>query len=346
MSNNQIFNLGKVKELTNPIEELQVELNQLNDNSLKITQKIQNIEKNFPDEKFISQIASIGELLEIVNNKLNEITKTNLNKFLAFQDQLIKKYKEIFKDNLKKLYIQKGITKKIGLFLIEERKISKIIESVSFLPSIEIPQWFALLDSLKHNTLFLKSMQRVKIFYQNLLQEKLKKELSRVPEDIDPNLINGYKIFFQENPSLTFKDFLKTSENQLSQQELTAKREIIRKTRAKEELKKLKKKQEEQKKTYEEYLKLSDSEFKRLRRKKSREKLTDISEKSPEKDSIEISDEASEKIEKFKSQFEKRFNEEYMIQKDEDKDPLDLIRERKKKKDKEYKKYKDHFENT
>jgi hypothetical protein len=61
MSNNQIFNLGTVKELTNPIEELQVELNQLNDNSLKITQKIQNIEKNFPDEKFISQIASIGD---------------------------------------------------------------------------------------------------------------------------------------------------------------------------------------------------------------------------------------------------------------------------------------------
>ena len=111
-------------------------------------------------------------------------------------------------------------------------------------------------------------------------------------------------------------------------------------------MKKLKKNQEEQKKTYEEYLKLSDSEFKRLRRKKSREKLTDISEKSTEKDSIEISDEVSEKIEKFKSQLEKRFNEEFMIQKDEEKDPLDLIRERKKKKEKEYKKYKDHFENT
>ena len=346
MSNNQIFNLEKVKELTNPIEDLQAELNQLNENSLKITQKIQNIEENFPDEKFISQIASIRGLLKNVNNKLNKITKTNLTKFLAFQDQLIKKYKEIFKDNLKRLYIQKEITKKIGLFLIEERKISKIIESVSFLPSIEIPQWLALLDSLKHNTLFLKSINRINIFYQNLLQEKLKKELSKVPEDIDPNLINEFKIFFQDNPSLTFKDFLKANENQLSQQELTAKREIMRKAREKEELKKLKKKQEEQKKTYEEYLKLSDSEFKRLRRKKSREKLTDISEKSTEKDSIEISNEVSEKIEKYKSQFEKRFNEEYMIQKDEDKDPLDLIRERKKKKDKEYKKYKDHFENT
>ncbi|KKL55087.1 hypothetical protein LCGC14_2258910, partial [marine sediment metagenome] len=58
---------------------------------------------------------------------------------------------------------------------------------------------------------------------------------------------------------------------------------------------------------------------------------------------IEISEEISEKIEKFKSKFNKSFEEKYLIKKDEEKDPIDLIRERKSNKDKEYKHFKDHF---
>lgn len=346
MSNIQIFNLEKVKELTNPIEDLQVELYQLNDTAQKVTKKFQKIEKELFDENFLSQLEIIKDLLKNLNDKLNKISSTNLNKFLAFQDNLIQKYKEIFKNNLKIIKIDEDLTKQIGLFLIEEKKTSKIIDFVSFFPSIEIPQWLELLDSLKYNSLFLKSINRVKIYYQNLLEIKLKNELGRIPQDIDPNLINEYKKFFKENPTIGFNAYFQTIENQLTKKELNAKKEVIRKVKEKEELEKLKQKQEEQNKTYEEYLKLSDREFKRLRRKKSREKLTDISKKSSEKNSIEISDEVSEKIKKFKSQFEKSFNEKYMIQKDEDQDPLDLVRERKKRKEKEYKQYKDHFENS
>ena len=346
MSNNQIFNLEKIKELTSPIEDLQVELNQLNDTSLKITENMQFIEHEFNDKNFLSQIATLKELLQNVNNRLNKISKINLNRFLDFQDQLIKKYKEDFKNNLKKLNINKEITKKIGLNLIERKKISKIIDFMSFVPSIEIARWLELLDSLKHNTIFLKTIKKTKRYYQNLIQVKLKKELSRIPEDIDPNLIKDYEKFFKEDPTLTFNEFFQTIENQLTQQELSAKRAVTKKVKEKEELEKLKKKQEEQKKAYVNYLKLSDREFKRLRRKKSREKLTDISKEPTENNSIEICDEVSEKIKKFKSQFEKSFNEKYMIQKDEDKNPIDLIRERKKKKDKEYKEFEDHFENN
>ncbi len=345
MSNNQIFNLEKIKELTNPIEDLQVELNQINDNSSKITKNMQFFEQEFADHKILSQITNITEILQIVQNKLNKISKINLNRFLDFENQSIAKYKEIFKYNLKKLNVNKDITKKIGLTLVEDKKISKIIDFVSIVPSIEIGKWLELLDSLKHNTTFLKSIKKTKFYYQKLIQIKLQKELSRIPEDIDPNLLKDYKEYFKENPTLTFNEFFQTIENQLTQKELSAKRAITEKVKEKEELEKLKKKQEEQKEGYENYLKLSDREFKRLRRKKSREKLTSISKKSTEDNSIEISEEISEKIKKFKSQFEKSFNEEYMIQIDEDKDPIDLIRERKKKKDKEYKQFEDHFEN-
>ncbi|MFX0004002.1 MAG: hypothetical protein ACFFAA_06425 [Promethearchaeota archaeon] len=346
MNNTQVFNLEKIKKLTDPIEDLQTELNQLNVNSLKISENIQNIEHEFNDRNILSQITRLKELLQDVDKKLNNLSNTNLNKFLDFQNQLIKKYKDDFKENVKKLNINKDITKKIGLDLIENKKISKIIDSVSFIPSIEIKHWIELLDSLKYNTIFLKSIKRIQKYYQNLIQIKLESELSKIPEDIDSDLIRDYKNFFKENPTFTFNEFYQTIENQLTQKELIAKRASIERAKKKEELEKLKKKQEEQKTSYENYLKLSDREFERLRRKKTREKLTVISKKSSSNNSIKISDEVSEKIKKFKSQFDKSFKDKYMIQKDEDKDPIDLIRERKKKKEKEYKHYEDHFKNN
>ncbi|MFX0021359.1 MAG: hypothetical protein ACFE9S_03475 [Candidatus Hermodarchaeota archaeon] len=345
MSDNQIFNLEKIKELTNPIGDLQIELNQINDKSFKIAKNMERIEQEFVDTSFLSQISNLKELLTNVKIKLDKISKINLNRFLDFQNQLITKYKDHFKERVKNLNLNRATAKKIGLNLVEEKKISKIIEFVSYVPSIEITDWLKLLDSLKHNTIFLKSIKKTHKFYENLIQIKLKEELSRIPGEVNPNLIKEYENFFIQNPTLSFDEYLKIIETKLTQYELSEKRAIIEKVKEKQELEKLKKKQEEQKTTYENYLKLSDSEFKRLRRKKSREKLTDISKKSTEKKSIEISDEVSEKIKKFKSQFEKSFNEKYMIQKDEDKDPIDLIRERKKRKDKEYKQFEDHFEN-
>ncbi|NVM34686.1 MAG: hypothetical protein HWN81_03760 [Candidatus Lokiarchaeota archaeon] len=345
MNNNQIFDLDKIKELTIPIEELQIKINQLNESSKKITKNIHVIEKEFKDEKFLSQIEIIQELLKNINDKLNLVSKTNLNKFLDFQDRLIKKYKENFKENLKKITLNEEFTKIIGLFFIEEKMISKIIDNVSFIPSIEISKWLELLDSLNHNTLFLKSVEKIGIYFQELLQLRLEKELKKIPNDTDPVIVRDYEEFFKKNPTLAFNDFLHIIESQFTQKELDSKKEIRKRIKEKEEFEKLKKKQVEQKKTYDDYLKLSESEFKRLRRKKSREKLTDVSTDTNMEKEIGISEEVFEKIKKFKSQFEKSFDEKYMIQKDDDTDPIDIIRERKKKKEKEYKEYKDHFDN-
>ena len=90
-------------------------------------------------------------------------------------------------------------------------------------------------------------------------------------------------------------------------------------------------------------MKFSHKEFERRLRKQKREKLTDVIVDGNQK-KLELSDEVSEKIQKFKLQFDKNFKENYLNQKDDDKDPIELIRERKKKKEKEYKKFKNHFE--
>jgi hypothetical protein len=344
MSTNQIFDLEKIKEITVPIEELQLQLGQLTTISQKAAENIKLFESEFEDKKFQLQLENIEELLEHITSKLSEISKLNLKKFIELQALLTKKYKESYKTKLKNLNLNQEFTKSIGLFLIQDKKISKVIDNVSYIPSIEISEWISLLDSLKFNTLFLKSVKNLKSYYLELLQLRLKEEISRIPKGTDPKLIKEYENSFDKNPTLTFNDFLKKIESKLTQRELLEKKSLIKRAKEREELEKLKKKQEEQKETYENYLKLSDSEFKRMRRKKRREKLSEISSESRIKKDLELSDEVSEKIEKFKSQLEKTFNEKYMIQKDEDKDPLDLIRERKKKKDKEYKEYKDHFE--
>ena len=343
MEDKQLFDLKKIKELTSPIEELQLILDQLIENSQNFTKDLPIIEKEIENDKFTSQIKKIKGLVENVNRNLIGISKKNLNKFLEFQDLLIRKYKENYKNALKKLKINKDIAKEIGFILINEKNVCKIIDSVSYIPSIDIPNWIVLLDSQKYNTLFLNSIKRLIRYYRDLLQVRLNKQLSLIPEGTDPNLIKNYIKSFEEKPNLTFDGFLKAHESKLSEQELEAKKEIIKKVKEKEELEKLKQKQEEQKEAYENYLKLSDKEFERLRRKKSREKLKDISTETKKKKEIEISDEISKKIKKFKSQFEKSFEETYMIQENEEKDPIDLIRERNKKKEKEYRQYKDHF---
>ncbi|MFX1364675.1 MAG: hypothetical protein ACFFCE_12875 [Promethearchaeota archaeon] len=346
MTNKQIFDLDKIKELTFPIEELQIKVNQLNESSRNSIKNIHNIEDELRDEKLISQIEIVQELLDNINGKLNLVSKSNLNKFLDLQDHLIKKYKEIFKKNLKKVTLNENNIKSIGLSFIEDKSICKIIDDVSFIPSIEIPKWLQLLDSLKYNNLFLKSVEQMKCYFQELLQERLDIEVSRIPDHTDPVLINEYKKYFMKNSNSTFEDYIQIIKNELTQKEIESKSEIRKKIKEKEELEKLKKKQEEQNKTYQDYLHLSESEFERIRRKKSREKLTEVSKGTNQEKEIELSDEISEKIKKFKSQFEKNFDEKYMIQKDDETDPIDIIRERKKKKEKEYKEFKNHFENN
>ena len=59
---------------------------------------------------------------------------------------------------------------------------------------------------------------------------------------------------------------------------------------------------------------------------------------------LELSDEVTEKIEKFKMNLDKKSDENYLLKEDIHEDPIKIIRDRKKKKEKEYKKFKDHFE--
>ncbi len=86
---------------------------------------------------------------------------------------------------------------------------------------------------------------------------------------------------------------------------------------------------------YEEYLKYTNKEFQKRRRREKRTNLVKLQEKPAIQ--IEVTKEVTEKIEEYKSKMKTDFNRKYFIQKDEEKDPVSLIKDLKKKKKEEYK---------
>ncbi|MHA1436598.1 MAG: hypothetical protein ACTSPD_03400 [Promethearchaeota archaeon] len=339
MIGHQLFNLEKIKEISSPINKLQGKIYTLEDLYEKVIEyKDFKKKKIFDDEAFLNKLHKIFNYLGELVNDIIKISKANVDKFFTFQDHLIEKYKENFRKELLELNLNKDYSKKIGLFLIENKKISKIVKRTSFIFSIPIEEYIAIFDSLNENSLFLATLKKVHNFYQNLIKKKLDFELKKIPLDTDPILIKDFKTIFLKNP-LTFEEFLFDFEKTLSKEDLKIKRKIIEKFKEKKNIEKLKNQQEKQLKIhgvqFEDYIKLTDEEFRRKRRKEKREKLSDLIKKPNVRP--EISEKISEKIEKFKSKVS--FEKKYLISKDNEKDPLDLIREIKKKREEEYKKF-------
>ncbi|TFG27171.1 MAG: hypothetical protein EU532_08075 [Promethearchaeota archaeon] len=336
MSKQEIFDLEKIKEIINPIEEIQGNLFEFEDNFNNFIKYKEEKFKKVENQVLIEQIPPITQILEEINENLTKISNENINKFLIFQDNLMKKYKDSFKNSLMKLKLSQDKTKKIGIFLIENKKICKVIGKSSIMSAIEVNQWLDILEALKMNSLFQLTIKKCENFYRLLIEKRLKNELDKIPGDTDQILINDFKNNYLKNPNITFKEFLQNIEKKLSEKELEARKIIIDQTKERQKIEELKKKQEVQRQAYEDYLRLSDKEFEKMSRKRRREKLSEIETNQTKTDKVQISEEVSEKIEKFKSKFENSFEEKYLVREDNEKDPLDLIRKRKEEKEKEY----------
>jgi len=340
---NQLFNLKKIRELTSPVENLQGKVNKIA-NLVNLFESEKLIVSQYSNnESFLSQITDLTIILESINKNLKNIFNHNINEFLNLKHELTTKYKNDLKNNLKFIDLNKNYTIIIGHSLIEKRSISKIITQISYTPSISITQWLELIDALNQNTLFLSSAEKVQKSFLKIIKKRLDYELKKIPNDTPSSIIEEFKQQFNINNEITYEKFLKTIESKLTEEELRVRKEILSKSKQKHEIEELKKKQEGQMETYESYLKFSKKEFERRLRKKKREKLTSVSISGNQK-KLELSDEVIEKIEKFKVKFDKRSEKNYLPKENIDEDPLKIIRERKKKKEKEYQKFKDHFE--
>ena len=344
MTEYQNFNLEEIKELISSFNDLQSGLNLLkslsddfNTNEIKINDMNVSIENlgRFPEILY-----SIQSLVD----DLLPITKHNINVFNEFQNALLSKFKRNYKEKLKKLKINNATLQKFGNSLIKNKNISKIVSNVSYVHSIKFAQWVELIDSLKQNSTFKTTIRMLNDFYQGLIEVKLNEQLSKIQDNLDESVLNNYKKAFYEQPNLTFSEYQHLNDTNLSRQELEEKESLFEKERKKLDLEKLKEDQEKQDELYQDYLRLSSKEFERKRRKERRGKLSKIDLKSKDQKKIEISEETSEKIEKFKSNLDHSLKNSYLVNDDENKSPIELIRERKKKKSEEFKRYKKHFE--
>lgn len=131
---------------------------------------------------------------------------------------------------------------------------------------------------------------------------------------------------------------IKNVEKFLEIEEFRINKKKIKEQQDAEVLKGLEEKQSDVKlNKYQEYLKYPKAIFDIRRRREKRKKLVDLQAK-PETQ-IEITEDISEKIENYKSKLNSEFKEKYFIQKDEDQDPITLIRDLKKEKEEKYKEY-------
>ena len=344
MSKDYVLDLNRIKNITQPLISLQNGLGSLSSLVEQIEQSRKGIHEINSLDLDKQQINQLLTLLQEFHNEITKITNKNINNFLTFQGNLLKKYREQYKDHLIRLKIDQEKSRNLGLYLIAQKKISKVDHQISYVNSIILDDWFNLLDSLNQNSLFLSLIHKIRDYYREITQNRLKMELEKIPEEFDIVIKNEFKNAFNKDPDLSFEQFFNEYETLLTAADLSTRRELLQRVKEKEELEKLKLKQAEQKQGYKDYLKLSAREFERQRRKKSREKLSEIDISSNTKEELEISEEVSEKIELFKSQFEKKFQDDYLIGVDQEQDPLDLIRERKKMKAEEFKKFKKHFD--
>ena len=344
MTEYEILNLDKIRDNLSSFNDLQSVLNILHTISDEFNNNSSKLDENKFSNEFSVEFKEIKKSIYSLINSILPVTEKNILLFNEFQNDLLAKFKKSFNGKLKRLELTQGDLQRYGNNLIADKKVSKIISDISFIHSLRLSQWLELIDSLKQNSIFNKIIQKVDVFYQDLIEKKLNKQLSMIKEDVDESDINEYIKAFYEQPNISFSEYQHLYKPSLNKEELEREKNKIEKEREKVDLERLKQNQEKQDQLYQDYLRLPSKEFERKRRKERRGKLSKIDLKNNEIKKIEISKEVEEKIEKFKNSFDKSLRDKYLIEEKEDKTPIELIRERKKKKSEEFKEYKKHFE--
>ena len=344
MQNIHEFNLDKIKTFFASTDDLQGKIRKIKSKKEKIDDQRSAIKERIEDKTLESQLSEVSQKAEKINEILLNITQKNLENILSSKEILTKNYKKIYLDQLDQERINQNKLKQIGLSLIEKKETVRVLKTPSFIKSIPVGQWTDILDYLNTNSLFNSIVKDAKVFYKELLDNRLKEEVSKIPDDVDQGLIEDFKEAFSENPRLTFDRFMREVKTKLTEKELEKRKKLIEKTKEKEKLEELKKKQEDQREAYEEYLKYSEKEFERRRRKRQRKSLSEIAEEPKEESSID--EEKKRKIEKFKSKFNDSFEKKYLKSRDDERDPIDLVRKRRRRKKEEYKEFKEKIKNS
>ena len=340
-SENIIFSAERIKGLTNPIDKIRGKLNLINKLYLNYKETLKNLLKkpNLIENDRIKFFNDLDNTLEEIYSKLSKNSELNLENWLSFKDLLLSEYILSIKNILTEKKISQDSLKKVGISLIKNKKVSSFLEKTSFIFSLDVDFWESIVNSLKNNPDFLKTLNKIKKFCQNERERILNIELNKIPKNIDYKIINEFKKEFRKN-KISFKEFMITSESRFPKTKFATQKITLDTKKKKNELDILKEKQETRFKSYDKLFTLSEDEFQRLKRKKKRKKLDSLS--KLEKKEYPPDDKKKEKDKKEEStQTTKQdiFSRDIIENNEADIDPLEVIRKRKQKKEEEFEKH-------
>jgi len=347
-SENIVLSLEKIKDITNHIELLQGKLNIIKNLYNKFKINLQNLvdKSEIVDNNNVKYYYVLDNITRTVYTELSKNSEIDLENWLLFKDLLLSEYITSIKTILKVKTLSEGSLKEVGITLVKNKKVSSLLEKAHFIFSIDINLWQKIVDSLKRNPYFLKTLKHIKQFHQNEIERLLFIELKKIPKNIEPKIITEFKKEFRKK-KISFNEFILSSKSEFHERKFVT-NGIKEKPKKKEDkLFKSELKQETQFKSYDKLFKLSEDDFQRLKRKKSRKKLNSFSklEKTDQTlpDKNKITDEKGKALKSTKINSNgKEIKEEIEA----DIDPLDIIRKRKRKKDEEYKKHLDKIKNN
>lgn len=219
-------------------------------------------------------------LSEQIMNNISEMSFI----FKKIQKSLTEDYQnELFLDmqNLSKY----SIVKEIGINLLKNRILEKPIESENIVFALYKKYWDALLLRMIKSSKFNSTIEKLKIFHYEIINDKINEELKKIPIEIDPSVREDYKKTYYINP-LTFSEYLNIEQEKHKKRQFSSDQtdsfnssEKLRKEFAQAlEQKKLDKKKEEQEKqfdNYDTYFKMDERELQRAKRNgKMRRKYT------------------------------------------------------------------------
>lgn len=345
---NIIFSIGKVKELTKNIGIIQGKLNiikQLYDSFDKNLVKSLEV-GNKEEEHQLSIFENIIEIFRSINSNILKYTEITSNNWLFFKDFILSERK----DSIKKSLLEKKITiellNEIGVHLIKNKKVSSLLEKAKYINSIDLDSWASIIEGLKNNISFSKTINRVKLFHKNEIERLLRIELRRIPKNLDNKLVSEFKQEFRKYKT-PFSVYIKNSKVILSKKKKTLinqiKNEVVEKDR--QDVSEIRR-DKSHFKSYDKLFNLSDEEFQRFKRKKARKKLEALSQKKKTEEpnkTDEVEAPIEEKIELSEEAIEESNGED---EETENVDPLDIIRQRKKNKQEEYDEYFDRIQKS
>jgi len=229
MIKNSSFNLEKIQEITSPIEEFEGKIKSLEEIFERSIKTKIKITKKFQDSPLLDQIQVISQSFNDLYTNLIKFSNENVKKFLIFQSNLTEKYNKSFKQNLNGLNLK---TKEIGLNLIEDKKIFKVLKHSTIIPSLSSNQWIELIKSLQENSLFVAVIKNVEKFLE---AEEFRITKKKIKEQQDAEVLKELEEKQSELKLNEYQEYLKYSKAEFDKRRRREKRKKLEDLQAKPE---------------------------------------------------------------------------------------------------------------